>query len=676
MTILLGNIALMIAVIASAVGLLSTFAAGRLSQAGPLRVARWSLGTVWAMFSLASIMLIAALMESDFRLNYVARYTEKALPAGYKLAAFWAGQEGSLLLWAWLLAGMSITAAFVRRRKNDSEEAGTLGVLGVICGFFAMLLLQAANPFQVNADVPADGQGLNPMLQDPGMIAHPPLLFLGYAGCAIPFAMMFGALLSGRRDSAWIAGIRRWLLIAWLFLTVGILLGAQWAYVELGWGGYWAWDPVENASLLPWLTTTALLHSIMPHQQRGMLKHWNVALIGMTFALCIFGTWITRSGIVDSVHSFGKSLVGTFFFVFLMTIILSSILLILVRWNHLKSEHPIESLWGREAAFLATNLLLLIMTLVIGAGTLFPAISEGLTGRSVSVGQPFYNMVIVPMGLVLMGIMAFGPFLSYGKDAGNSLRHRVWPALAGGAVVAIALGFMRIFNPWALICGFIIGIAAVSVLSDLLATIYRRMQGLGENSLVALVRTVDLNHRRYGGQTAHVGMLMLMVGLAGSSLYNVKHDIQIASGATTRAGGWSINLQSIAEARHANFSAVEAVALVTDPAGKTITLRPQRRFYDKSEQSNSEVAISSSLARDAYLVLAGWEDGGQVVALQLLVNPLVIWLWIGGIVMTAGAVLCLLPRLMPQPSTSTHTVAHPASSLAIQPMGRFSETLP
>jgi len=651
MTILLGNLALGLALLGAAVALLAAMVAKRFDSAAALKGARLTLVGVFAAFSLAAIVLLGALIDGDFRLAYVARFTERALPTGYKVAALWAGQEGSLLLWAWLIAGMSVIASIVAWRKRDGEQAVTAGTLAVICGFFAALMLFAANPFTLSGQEVTDGHGLNPMLQDPGMIAHPPLLFLGYAGFAIPFAMMFGALWAGREDNQWLAGIRRWVVAAWLFLTIGILLGAQWAYVELGWGGYWAWDPVENASLLPWLTGTALLHSMMVQQQRGMLKGWNVVLIALSFVLCVFGTYITRSGVVDSVHTFGKSLVGTFFLVFLAATIVVSAVLILVRRKLLKGEHKLETVWGREGAFLAMNVLLVVMAAVTTVGTIFPVISNAFSGRAVTVNQGFYNKAVVPMGIALMAVMAFGPLLVYGKGSEEHLRKHVRPPLIGGAVVAAVVGiFWRVGHPWGLITAFIVGTAVVAVLWDLLATITRRMKSASEHPAMAVLRTIDGNHRRYGGQTVHVGMLMLMVGVAGSSLYGTKNQVQLTGGETKQiAGDWRVRLDNIAEVRGANYLAVEATVTVTDPNGNlATTLRPQRRFYDKEENSNSEVANWSTWRRDAYVTLAGWEDGGRLVALEGFVSPLVAWMWAGGVVMTVGGLVCLLPRLIPQ----------------------------
>lgn len=662
MAILLGNFALVGALLAAALGTLAVWGAW-VRPVGLLKLGRISLLAIWGLLTLASIMLVQALLASDFRLEYVARFTERALPTGYKLAAFWAGQEGSLLLWAWVLATMGLIWVATRLRKRDAEEAVATGVLCVVLGFFAALMLlatspegkQVANPFRFSQTVPADGRGLNPMLQDPAMIAHPPTLFIGYAGTTIPFVMLIGALMAGRRDNQWLAGTRRWLIASWAFLTVGIILGSWWAYVELGWGGYWAWDPVENASLLPWLTVTAALHSIMVQQQRGMLKIWNAVLLAESFALCVFGTWITRSGIIDSVHSFGRSPVGDFCFAFLVICALLGGGLILVRLPRLRSEHRMEAVFGREGMFLGANVLLQVMVVVTAVGTLFPAISPVFTGQQITVKQSFYNLGVLPMGLLLMGMMAVGPLLSYGKAADETLFKRLlWPAVTGAVVVVALAAVWRLFSPWTLASGFVIGVAVGSLVLDLVETIVRRARGFNENLVLATLRVIDGNHRRYGGQIVHVGTLMLLAGLVGSSLYENKHELMLtAGGPPVHAGGYTAQVEKFTRTRGPNYVTYMAHVKLTDRAtGEARDVTPERRFYDKTEgEPNSEVSIWTGPRRDAYVMLAGWEGepnrGAALVGLILTVKPLTLWLWIGGIVMTLGALICMLPRLIP-----------------------------
>jgi cytochrome c-type biogenesis protein CcmF len=680
MTVVTGNFSLSFAVMVSLVALLLSAAAGKTQSQGLLRAARWAMFGLFALLTISSIALLAALVQSDFQVDYVARYTERALPLGYKLAAFWAGQEGSLLLWAWLLAGMSVVAAFRLRARHDvisraahssrkraaessnqavTEHSAVLITLCLVCTFFASLMLFAANPFKVAGVIPPDGHGLNPMLQDPGMIAHPPTLFVGYAGYTIPFALLVGALVARRRDNEWIATTRRWAIVSWLFLSIGILLGAQWAYVELGWGGYWAWDPVENASLLPWLTGTALLHSIMVQQHRGMFKKWNSSLIAGTFILCIFGTYITRSGVIDSVHSFGKSLIGTFFFWFLVFSILFSVILMIMRRHVLRAEHELEGLVGREGFFLATNVLLVGMMLVTLVGTMFPVISRVFAGQQITVGPSFYNKVVAPLGMVLVGLMAFGPLLVYGKDAAARLaRSAIVPLIFAVLIVSVAFALgLRSF--WALLATGIVACGVAAVLFDLGRSLAARITSHNENPIVALVRVLDSNHRRCGAQTVHVGILMIIVGITASSLFEKKHTYAMKAGESVDFEGRTLTLVEVKPIHAANFEAAQAVLSLSDST-TTTNLAPQIRKYAKWEQLNSEVAIESNWRRDIYVTLAAVDPHGGVT-IQAIVNPLVSWIWTGGVVLTIGAIVGLLPRVLPIRSAAPAVERSPAS---------------
>ncbi|WP_428938349.1 heme lyase CcmF/NrfE family subunit [Fontivita pretiosa] len=681
MTGLIGNFSLAAAVLVSLLALFTALAAARFESASLLRWSKSLLVALFGVFTVGSIALSIALVNCEFAFDYVARYTERALPFGYKLAAFWAGQEGSLLLWAWLLAGMSALCGLTLKQQQAGpsgspsrqspilEHATVLATLSIVCGFFAFLMLFAANPFKVSDVIPADGHGLNPMLQDPGMIAHPPTLFLGYAGYTIPFALLVGALLAGRRDNEWLAPVRRWAVFSWLLLSIGILLGAQWAYVELGWGGYWAWDPVENASLLPWLTGTALLHSIVIQQNRGMFKKWNAWLIAATFILCIVGTYITRSGVIDSVHSFGRSLIGTFFLVFLLIAILFSVAIIAIRSRFLRSEHELEALMGKEGFFLATNVLLVGMTIVTLVGTMFPVISELLAGQKVTVGPSFYNKVVAPLGLVLVALMSVGPLLVYGRDAVAKLaRGAIIPAIIAIITVAVFLA-MGLRNIWALIAAGVASCALASILVDLIRSTVARIRTHSENPLVALLKLLDNNHRRYGGQVVHVGVIMIVVGVTASSLFEQKQDFVMKQGESVHFAGRRITLSGLETIDGPNFVALQATLTVTEPDGATTTAAPQIRKYEKWEQLNSEVSINSSWRQDLYLTLAA-SDGHGGVTIQAIVNPLVSWIWTGGVVLTVGGVICLLPRLLPQPATAPAPATDPNTQSRIQQSDR------
>ena len=652
---LLGNLSLAVAVLVAILAGLLAVASIKLEIPKLLGAARVTLGLFAALMTTASIALFAALINNDFRIQYVAHYTERALPIGYKLAAFWAGQEGSLLLWAWMIAVLTVVFAFRRRQDSGLQAAATITTLAAVCTFFAALMLIAANPFALSAQVPVDGHGLNPMLQDPGMIAHPPLLFLGYSGFTIPFAMFVGAMIAGTRDNNWVAGIRRWSIFSWLMLTIGILLGAQWAYVELGWGGYWAWDPVENASLLPWLTATALIHSIMIQQHRGIGKLWNAVLIAMTFVLCIFGTYLTRSGVIQSVHSFGESLVGTFFLAFLAIVIVFSVILIIARLGLLRADHTIDGLLGREAMFLATNVLLVLMTAVVLIGTIFPIISRTFLHQEITVGVNFYNKVVGPLAFALVTMMALGPSLSYGHEAAKRLvRGMIVPSIAG-AVITAAFWGRGLRNGWALACVAIATVLLANVLYSFIQSLIDRMHS-GDSLVAAIVHLLDGNHRRYGGQIVHIGMILIVAGVTATSLFQNKRDLELHPGDNVQLAGQTLHFARLNEVRFANYTAVVAEMTLTDSNGNVTKFEPQRRFYDKSEEPNTEVSLKSGLKQDYYLTLAGWETNGQTVAIQAIVNPLVSWIWIGGMVMSAGAILCLLPRIVPQQVEMFETV--------------------
>ncbi len=642
----LGTLTLALAAMACVAVLISSLSAARFESAGALRAARWGLGGYAALITLASALLAVALLRSDFRLEYVASYTERALPTGYKLAAFWAGQQGSLLLWAGMIAWMSAGAAWSRSSNRGLGEAVTLGVLGVIGGFFAFLLLLAANPFEVvTGATPADGRGLNPMLQDFAMLAHPPTLFLGYAGFAVPFAAMAGALAERRTDARWLSDIRRWVIFAWLALGIGIIIGAWWAYIELGWGGYWAWDPVENASLLPWLTGTALIHSMIMQEHRGVFKRWNVVLLAVTFILCIFGTYITRSGIVSSVHSFGESLVGTFFLVFIILLLLGSVAGIAWRWWLLAPPRRLSSLLEREGVVLMANVVLMLMMLITLVGTMLPVITRTFMPNEITVDQTFYNRIVAPMGLALVGLMAMAPALVYGHEAGRRLgRGLLGPAIAG-ALVAAAVAGLGVHNVWALIAAFFAALTFAAVGANFFHAVRMERAHAGVGLVGAASRLVNSNHRRWGGFVIHLGIALIVIGFAWSSLFPQKTTHQVAPGQTFDVGRYSLTFKELEESRRENYTAVVAVVSARLPDGTTIDVSPERRFYDKAEESSAQVAVRSGLREDLYLILAGWEAGGEVVALQVIINPLTIWIWIGTGVLLLGSLICLAPRI-------------------------------
>ncbi len=633
----LGSYSLALALLSAAAAALAAIASVRLDRPNLMTTAGRLLWLNAACFTAAAAALLVSLCQSDFSIAYVASYTERALPIGYKMAALWAGQEGSILTWAWLLGACNVAVAFAWRKERGIEAATVIATLALVASFFAALMLFAADPFKLLPTPAADGHGLNPLLQHPSMIAHPPLLFVGYAGFTVPAAMLVGALLAGRRDNKWIARTRGWLIFSWVFLSVGILLGAEWAYVELGWGGYWAWDPGENASLLPWLTGTAALHSVTIQRSRGTFKRWNAWLLTGTFILCIFATYLTRSGVVQSVHAFGQSLVGTFFLIFMLTCIAATILLIVTRRSLLVPDTKVADF--RTRMFQYGNITLVAMTAVTALGTMFPTFSEALTNQPVSVGPSFYNTVVNPMALVLIALMAASPLLRGGAGGVDEFMRRAkTPTIIAVVVtiVAVAAGWTGL---WSIAAAFITAFAIAATVIDLRQRYLAEQAHATGRSVAAIIFS---QRSRYGGQIVHLGVVMMLVGIVGSSLFNTKATLQLKPGEHATVGPYALRYNHLKEHREVNYNAVQAHIEVAR-GDERFVLHPQLRFYDKSKDAHAEVALKSTLRDDLYITLAGWESGGSVAAFQVIVNPLVNWIWIGGITLTLGALFAWLP---------------------------------
>ncbi len=642
MIALLGNLALC-AALASGLAGVACSVLGR--RAGDwLWRARAAIVAAAACLLLAGAALMTALVSGDMRFAYVAAHTDLALPLHFRIAAFWSGQEGSLLLWAVLLGAMSAAAVKTRRHESDRAESVTLGTLSLVISFFAALLFLAANPFHAGTHT-GDGSGLNPLLQHPAMVMHPPVLFSGYAAFTIPFAIALGALFAGREGDAWVAGARRWALGAWMLIGAGIVLGAWWAYVELGWGGYWAWDPVENASLLPWLTGAALVHTLGVHERRGMLRAWTGALAPLTFFLCITGTYLTRSGVIQSVHAFGQSPVGDFFVWFLAAGVPLTVAAIVLRRAALRSSGAVERFLSREGLVLTANVLLVLMAAATLVGTIFPILSGALGFTPVAVGPSFYNRVVVPMGVGCAVLMALGPMLGSATAARALIRRELAiPTIAGTlAVVGAMLIGMR--HPVALVCAAAGAFTLVSLAIATGRAVVGRSRAHGTPLLVAAARLIDDNHRRHGGHLAHAGFAVAILGIAGSSLLSVSETGTLRTGESLRVGRYSLRLDGMRQVEGPNYSAVEAEVVATPDGGSAFTLRPQRRFHQNAMDPTSEIAISSGWREDVYVALVGWESGGKIGVIQAHVNPMVSWIWAGAIAMTAGAALALLPRL-------------------------------
>jgi cytochrome c-type biogenesis protein CcmF len=600
----------------------------------------------------ASVALWKGLITHDFNIEYVAAYTSRNLPSYYVFSAFWAGQKGSLLFWAVVLSLFAATAQLLTPRRYAHLMPYVAGVTTAVVVFFVSVMLFAADPFERLGFTPADGRGLNPQLQNVGMVIHPPMLYLGYISITIPFAFAVAALLSRRLDTGWIHAIRKWTLVSWLFLSIGITLGMWWAYVELGWGGYWAWDPVENASFLPWLTMTAFLHSVMIQEKRGMLKRWNLGLIIGTFLLSIFGTFITRSGVIASVHSFTQSSVGYFFLGFLVVSAILAFTLLYTRWPLLKAEVQLESMVSREAAFLFNNLLLVGIAFSVLWGTLFPILSELVKGTKITVGPPFFNRVNVPLGLLLLGLTGVGPLIAWRKaSTANLKRQFIAPTVSGllTLLVLVALGVRNLYPLVALALG---GFVAGTIAQEFYRGVRARRRMHGESSPVALARLIARNRRRYGGYIVHAGVLTYFVAFAGMAFKRERE--------ATLKPGESVELQSpfghTYRFTHMGISQYQALNRVVSAATVEVVKNGRRAGLMTSEkrqhvdsferptfEPSTEVAIRSNLQEDVYIVFAGAVNGTEEAVYRFNLNPLVWWVWFGGLVLALGGLVTMWP---------------------------------
>jgi cytochrome c-type biogenesis protein CcmF len=602
---------------------------------------------VFALVSVAIGTLWVALATGDFSLRNVADYTNETLGWQFKVTALWASQGGSLLLWAWLLTAFSAVVVVINRRRNRELMPVVVAVLMGIAIFFTSLLTFIESPFETTSPVPVDGAGLNPLLQNPYMIIHPPMLYLGYVGLAIPFAFAMAALVTRRLDTVWITSVRRWTIMAWLFLGIGMLLGARWAYEELGWGGYWAWDPVENAAFMPWLVATAFLHSVMVQERRGMLRVWNMVLVILSFSLAIFGTFLTRSGILNSIHAFGDSTLGTYFLAFIVVIVVGSVALLISRLPNLRSSHSLESYVSREAIFLFNNLLLVGLAFAVFWGTMFPILSEAVRGERITVGQGYFNQVALPIGLALLVLTGVGPLVAWRKASPAQLGRRfLWPLAAAAASAPLLAAFTDAWDRWAAGVVFTTG---VFVFACITGEFWRGMKvrhALGgiswPGSLVALV---SRNRRRYGGYLVHLAIVVFFVGLAGSRAFVTEGDLALTQGQSGRVGDYTFVNEGGQRIRNEHYMGVSVRLGVFKDGERIGTMVPERRAYlieSELPQPSTEVAIDSKPARDIYVVLASLTPNG-LARLAVFVNPLVMWLWISGVMVLLGTLVAAWP---------------------------------
>jgi cytochrome c-type biogenesis protein CcmF len=661
----LGSLSLLIALALAAYNLfaggvaLRLIATGQPAPIAPERLADTARRAGIAVFiavTCAAFALVYSVFTNDFSITYIMEHSNRALPAAYKFAALWSGQEGSLLLWCWLLA----TYGFVLRLRHHTDVklyayAGT--ILAAVQVFFLAVINFAAPPFSLlRGDIPPDGNGLNPLLQYPEMVIHPPMLYLGYVGFSVPFAFGLGALMMRYPGERWIKITRVWTLVTWLFLTCGIFLGMHWAYAVLGWGGYWGWDPVENASFMPWLTGTAFLHSVMMQEKKGMMKSWNVWLIFSTFLLTLLGTTLTRGGLVSSVHAFAQSSIATWFYVFMGIVIAVCIFTYILQRDHLKTDHQLESLVSRESSFLFNNLVLLTACFVILWGTLFPILSEYVEGSKVTVGAPFYNRVAIPIGLFLLFLTGVGPLLPWRSTSLRAVRRNfVLPSIALFAtlIVCVAVGVRPwkdgAFDPgnfYAMV-GFAL---SASVLTAILSEFLRGGAVIAKqthrNLAAAIYLLIRRNTRRYGGYMIHIGVVIVVVGLCGAA-FNRNTEKELALHDTMSVGPYTLECVGFTQDSNANYNSDYALLDVYENGKKQFQMAPEKRVYLASQQPQTMVAVHSVLSWDLYVVFEGTNpDTGQPI-IKAFLNPLVSWIWAGVVLIVFGTFVALVPSLTP-----------------------------
>src|SRR5713226_8910748 len=597
----------------------------------------------------AAVALVWSAFHDDFSVAYIQHHSNRDLPLPYKFAVLWSGQEGSLLLWALLLGAYGFVLR-IRHKVDIRLTAYASVILAGVQVFFLLLLNFAATPFSLaQGEIPPDGNGLNPLLQYAEMVIHPPMLYLGYVGFTVPFAFALGALIMRYPGEKWIHITRRWTMVTWGFLTCGVFLGAHWAYSVLGWGGYWGWDPVENASLMPWLTGTAFLHSVMMQEKRGMLKVWNMWLVFATFWLAILGTFLTRSGIISSVHAFAQSSIGEWFGWFLIITLAAFLYFFWRNKSHLRSEHKLESLVSPESSFLFNNLLFVLACFTILSGTWFPKISELAQGHQVTVGAPFYNSVAIPVALLLLLLTALGPLLAWRKTSLERLkRNFLWPALGASAVgLVMMISGIRPWNEisyfYALMAAMLAALVSLTVISEFIRG-GRVISGhSGQNLFASMVHLLHRNTRRYGGYIVHFGVAVLVIGILGTP-FNREAEKEMGFGDKMTLGPYTLVCQSYTQEYNDNYSSEWAIINVFKGDKQITTMYPERRFYKASRQAQTIPRIRSTAAEDLYLVYEGLNpDTGRPI-IKAHLNPLVMWIWVGVWIVIVGTGVALIPN--------------------------------
>jgi cytochrome c-type biogenesis protein CcmF len=639
----LGSGALLVALALALYGAVAAAVGARRGRPALVESAQHAAIAVFVLVTACILLLVYAFLTFDFSVRYVATNTNLGTPFYYRITAVWGALEGSIVLWSWMLTLYTLIVVLRHRTSARELYPWALTVMLSVIAFFVLVMTVAAPVFARLSPVPADGRGLNPLLQDSGMITHPVALYLGFTGFTVPFAFAVAALVTGRVSDFWITTTRRWTILAWYFLSLGLLIGGWWSYHVLGWGGYWAWDPVENAAFMPWLTGTAFLHSVMIQERRRMLRLWNVALVILTFSLTLFGTFLTRSGVIASVHAFTQGAIGVFFLSFLALVVLTALALIAWRWDDLAAQGTLDSIVSRESAFLLNNVLLVAAAFTVFFGTVFPLLSEAVRGVKVSVGAPFFNQVNVPLFLSLVFLMGVGPLIAWRRASLDNLKRNFLGPVAAGAAAALVLRVVGVRSALAIVVLALTVFVAGTIAVDLFRAL-RARRLMGERPLAALGGLLLRHNRRYGGFIVHLAILVVAVGVTGSQAWSVHTETTLQRGEQTELAGYRVRFDGLRESRESNHGKVTGAFTVVGGRGAGDVLEPAKKFYPQESSPIASVDYRLGLIDDLYLVLGDFASDGSHVTVKFQVNRLVSWIWIGGLILTLGTVLAVLPE--------------------------------
>ena len=651
----LGTIALMIALAACLYGTVVPHLGVRTNNWNLIRSAQNASIISFFLIAVASGVLIYALVVSDFSIFYVWRNSSVDMPMFFKVTAFWGGLEGSLLFWILVQSFFAMVVAFRYQYSNREIIPYVIATLNGILCFLLVLLLGWSNPLDLQATIPAEGRGLNPLLQHIAMVVHPPSLYLGFIGFSVPFAFAIAGMIRGKLDNEWVLTTRRWTLVSWYFLSMGLILGGQWAYEELGWGGFWAWDPVENAAFMPWLTGTAFLHSVMIQEKRNMLKIWNVVLIIITYGLTIIGTFLTRSGVVNSVHSFTQSEIGPAFLVFLAVVLVVGFALLFRRIQMLESEHKMEAVLCRENAFLAQNVIFVGMAFTVLLGTTFPLLAEAIRGTKLSIQAPFFNTIMAPMGYVLFFLMGIGTVIAWRKSSKESLRRSFQNPMITATVGTIILAVFIPFHLEAFTIFWIAIFVTVTILIEVGKAAHVKGKQLQTGPLVGLIHVFQRNQRRYGGLVIHLGVVLMFLGFAGT-FFSEERDLTLEREEMMPLNAYYLKFTGVEEFQVRNATHRAAIIEVYDQDKQLLeVMKPAKSFYPTQPQPLTEIALRREFLKDLYLIFSS-ESGAdsELVTIKTYVNPLVGWAWMALPVFTLGIGICLTYR--PRSLTSRQEV--------------------